>query len=98
MVKALDIARVNLSKHGAELSKNEAMKWYMLVDLVLKALGWDVSDPDNVIPEEGSSAAAGSTTRWAGIPWSYEAREARQIWVDEGRSETDFNSAWNGTG
>ena len=56
MVKALDIARVNLSKHGAELSKNEAMKWYMLVDLVLKALGWDVSDPDNVIPEEGSSA------------------------------------------
>ncbi len=34
-----------------ELQKSEALTRYVLIDPVLRALGWNTSDPDQVRPE-----------------------------------------------
>ena len=59
LVDALNTARDKIKKHGSECSRNEMMTRYALIDLLLKALGWDVSDPEHVVPED---AGPGGTT------------------------------------
>ncbi len=41
--------------------KNEMMTRYTLVDPLLRGIGWDLSDPGTVVPEEGSVKGAGKT-------------------------------------
>jgi len=48
LVRAL---RDRTEKHGTSLGKNETRTRYALIDPLLKALGWDVSDPGTVTPE-----------------------------------------------
>lgn len=40
-----------MQSHGEALRKNEMLTRYALVDPVLRALGWDTEDPDQVVPE-----------------------------------------------
>lgn len=41
--------------HGPALSKNETMTRYALIDPLLVQLGWDLSDPGDVVPEDNTS-------------------------------------------
>ena len=43
--------RERIEKHGDRLSKNESATRYALVDPLLRALGWSLEDPGDVIPE-----------------------------------------------
>ncbi len=58
LTKTLDIIRKRIRDHKTDLSNNEAMTRYALIDPLLRALDWDVSDPRVVIPEEGSGAGS----------------------------------------
>lgn len=44
--------RDQIKKYRGDLSKSEALTRYVLVDPVLRALGWDTEDPEAVKPEE----------------------------------------------
>lgn len=44
------------SKHEARLSQSEALTKAVLVEPMLRLLGWDTSDPDHVRAEEGTEA------------------------------------------
>ena len=46
--------RERIDTHGDALRRNEALTRYMLIDPMLRELGWDTSDPDVVIPEYSS--------------------------------------------
>ena len=49
---ALDTIRDRIKNYGPKCSKNEMMTRYALIDPLLGALGWDVSDPGTVVPED----------------------------------------------
>lgn len=51
--------RERIDEHRDDLSKNEALTRYALIDPLLRELGWDTADPDLVIPEYKVSG------RWA---------------------------------
>ena len=55
LATALDIVRDRIKKHGSKCAKNEMMTRYALIDPLLRALGWDVSDPGTVVPEDTGS-------------------------------------------
>ena len=40
-----------IAKHGGALRKSEALTRYALIDPLLRELGWDTSDPAQVVPE-----------------------------------------------
>ena len=40
-----------IAKHGGALRKSEALTRYALIDPILRELGWDTSDPAQVVPE-----------------------------------------------
>ncbi len=42
--------------HETQLSKNEALVRYSIIDPFLRSLGWDTSDPSQVIPEFSTEA------------------------------------------
>ena len=52
----LDTIRERIKEHRKDLAKNEAMTRYVLIDPLLRSLDWDVSNPADVVPEEGSGA------------------------------------------
>ena len=52
LVNALNLVRDRIDKHGHKCAKNEMMTRYSLIDPLLKALDWDVSDPGVVVPED----------------------------------------------
>ncbi|MGC8689815.1 MAG: hypothetical protein ACP5UG_07230 [Thermoplasmata archaeon] len=43
--------RKKIEKHRELFTKNEASVRYALINPLLEALGWDLADPDDVIPE-----------------------------------------------
>ena len=50
----LDTIRERIKEYRKDLAKNEAMTRYVLIDPLLRSLDWDVSNPADVVPEEGS--------------------------------------------
>jgi len=44
--------RERIKKYSDDLSRNEALTRYVLIDPLLRALGWDTENPDIVRPEE----------------------------------------------
>lgn len=46
--------RQTIKTHAVDLSKNEMMTRYALIDPLLRELGWDLSNPSDVVPEEGT--------------------------------------------
>lgn len=45
-----------IKKHRDDLQSNETLVRYALINPLLQALGWDVSDPEEVIPEYSTEA------------------------------------------
>ena len=46
--------RERIDSHGDALRKSEALTRYVLIDPLLRELGWDTEDPDVVVPEYSS--------------------------------------------
>ena len=59
LFQSVETLRERIHQHGASLRQNEMLTRYALVDPLLRALGWDTEDPDQVRPEYrvGSSSA-----------------------------------------
>jgi len=51
LLKVIETVRARIQRHGETLRRNEMLTRYALVDPVLRALGWDTEDPDQVVPE-----------------------------------------------
>lgn len=51
LVKAIETVQSRIREHGNTLSQNEYRTRISLIDPILNALGWDVSDPKLVTPE-----------------------------------------------
>ena len=52
LIQTIVTIKQRIKDHEPDLSGNEAMTRYALIDPLLKALGWDVSNPAIVTPEE----------------------------------------------
>ena len=52
LTDTLDRIRRAIKRHGHTLARNEMMTRYALVDPLLAELGWDLSDPAVVVPED----------------------------------------------
>ena len=48
---AIEIVKGRIQEHGSSLRENETRTRVALIDPILQALGWDVSDPDSVTLE-----------------------------------------------
>ena len=59
LVSAIETLQQRIRNHGANLRENETRTRMALIDPLLTALGWDVSDPSAVTPEYSVSG------RWA---------------------------------
>ena len=46
-----DTLQVRIQSHGADLRGSEALTRYALIDPLLRELGWNTSDPTQVVPE-----------------------------------------------
>ena len=51
LVDAIETVKKRIAEHGPSLRENETRTRAALIDPILKALGWDVSDPNLVTPE-----------------------------------------------
>lgn len=51
LLKLIETLRERIDSHRAELRKNEALTRSVLIDPLLRALGWDTENPVQVIPE-----------------------------------------------
>lgn len=51
LVACIEHLRERITNHGASLRENETRTRLQLVDPLLLSLGWDVSDPELVVPE-----------------------------------------------
>ena len=54
LLKLIETLTKRIAQHGALLSQNELRTRYALIDPLLQELGWDTSDPAEVIVEESS--------------------------------------------
>jgi len=51
IVELVNKLRSKIEKHGDLLQNNETLTRYALIDPLLRALGWDTEDPEQVVPE-----------------------------------------------
>lgn len=51
LLETIETLRERIDQHGTALRKSEAQTRYALVDPLLRGLGWDTSDPTQVVPE-----------------------------------------------
>lgn len=56
LLATIETLRGRIERHGSALQKSEAQTRYTLVDPLLRALGWDLSDPQQVLGEFQSDA------------------------------------------
>ena len=54
----IETLQARLDAHASELQKNEALTRYALIDPLLRGLGWDTSDPSQVLVEFRSQNGA----------------------------------------
>ena len=57
LVGVIETLKERIATHGASLGENETRTRMALIDPLLRALGWDVSDPDIVTPEYSVGAS-----------------------------------------
>ena len=55
LLETIVTLRGRIEAHGAELRRSETLTRYALIDPLLRELGWDTSDPAQVVPEYPSS-------------------------------------------
>ena len=58
LIKTIITIRKKIKIHRTNLSKNETMTRYALIDPLLRDLGWDLSDPDCIVPEDRTRAGS----------------------------------------
>jgi len=51
LIRELENVKEKIAKFAKELAGSEALTHYALVDPILRALGWDISNPEQVRPE-----------------------------------------------
>jgi hypothetical protein len=51
LIDTIERVRERIKKYENQLKQNEMLTRYVLVDPILRALGWDTENPDQVIPE-----------------------------------------------
>lgn len=51
LLQTLEKVRKRIEEHRSSLCRNEMLTRYALIDPVLRALGWDTEDPNQVVPE-----------------------------------------------
>ena len=52
LISVVEIVKRRIQRHGQALRHSEAQTRYALIDPVLRELGWDISDPELVRPED----------------------------------------------
>lgn len=56
LLRLVETLRARIDAHGDLLGQNETRTRYALIDPLLRALGWDVEDPTQVVPEYSLAA------------------------------------------
>lgn len=51
LLALIETLQARIAGHGADLRRSEALTRYALIDPLLRELGWDTSDPTQVVPE-----------------------------------------------
>lgn len=51
LIDAISKVKDKMQKFGDQLHQNEMLTRYVLIDPILRALGWDTENPEHVIPE-----------------------------------------------
>ena len=51
LLEAIEKVRERIKLYRNQLSQNEMLTRYALIDPILRALGWDTEDPEQVVPE-----------------------------------------------
>ncbi len=51
LLNAIEQVKGRIRQHEAQLRANEMLTRYALIDPILRALGWDTEDPEQVVPE-----------------------------------------------
>jgi hypothetical protein len=69
LLEAIERVKDRAEKSHGELQKSEALTRYVLIDPILRALGWDTEDPSQVIPEfPTESGSPDYALLWDGKP------------------------------
>ena len=55
LLRLVETLRARIDAHGPALRASEALTRYALIDPLLRELGWDTSDPTQVVPEYPTS-------------------------------------------
>ena len=61
LIRAIRMLNERINAYGTDLSNNETMTRYALIDPLLRELAWDLSNPGEVVPEDGGSGKGGRT-------------------------------------
>ena len=61
LIKAIQTLNERINAYGTDLSNNETMTRYALIDPLLRELAWDLSNPGEVVPEDGGAGRGGRT-------------------------------------
>ncbi len=51
LISLLDELKVRIQQHGPALRQSEALTRYVLIDPLLRELGWNTENPERVRPE-----------------------------------------------
>ena len=87
----IETLQERIAEHAPELKKDETRTRYALIDPLLRVLGWDVSDPSQVIPEFAVSSASANTKR---ADYALLGEDGRPAVIVEAKSlETNLQSA-----
>ena len=87
LVDCVEALKARIASHGYELRENETRTRMALIDPLLHALGWDVSDPGVVMPEHKMSGgwADYALLRPDGKPAAtVEAKKLGRPWLPTG--------------
>lgn len=55
LLETIETLQGRIRDHGSLLGQNEIRTRYALIDPLLRALGWDVANPQEVVPEQDAS-------------------------------------------
>ena len=61
LIRAIRTLNERINAYGTDLSNNETMTRYALIDPLLRELAWDLSNPGEVVPEDGGAGKGGRT-------------------------------------
>ncbi len=75
LLEAIERVKERIQKHEARLRANEMLTRYALIDPILRALGWDTEDPEQVMPEHRTEVGRPDyVLQWQGQKIGVEAK------------------------